>query len=121
MRKVNKTAVKTDLKEAALGVVGGIIANQTSTALEKSSVLGANAKMAPMAVAGLSLLAFIFAPKGSFIKNMAYGALIVSGTEQAEEVTTGLMSGQYTLGFTPQLIPEQFDNSVAQVNGIAVR
>jgi hypothetical protein len=115
-----KNDIGSDIKDAVVGVAGGIVANQVSTALEKSSVLGANSSIAPMAVAALALAGYLFAPKGSMIKNAAYGALIVSGTEQAENLTSGLMAGDFTLGFTPQMIPTEFDESVTMVNGIPV-
>lgn len=116
-----KSGMGTDIKNAAIGVAGGIIANQASTALEKSSVLGANASIAPMAVAIAALAGYLFAPKDSMIKNAAYGALIVAGTEQAETLTSGLMAGGFTMGFTPQIIPSEYDQSVTTVNGIPVR
>jgi hypothetical protein len=117
----SKPNITSDLKDALIGVAGGIAANQASTMLEKSAVLGANSKIAPLAVAALSLAAYIFMPKGSALKNAAYGAFIVAGTEQAEDLTSGLMSGEYVMGFTPQLVPAKFEGSIESLDGVLIR
>lgn len=117
----SKKGMMGDLKNALIGVAGGIAANQASTALEKSSVLGSSANLSPAIVAAAALAGYLFLPEGP-LKQAAYGAMIVSGTEQTENLTSGLLAGNYTLGFTPQIIPEQFgDKGLKQVGGIPVK
>ena len=72
-------------KDLALGIAGGIVANQISNAIEKQPSLAQYAKYAPILTAALAAAAYIFSPANSPIRKIALGAVVVSGTEKGED------------------------------------
>lgn len=121
--KINSKETMTAAKDAAMGIVGGIIANQISNAIEKQPWLARYAKYAPILTGIIGGAAYLFSPANSPIRKMALGVMIVSGTEKTEELIGSTLNGEHlTLGYTPSYMPEIATDAVAMTdNGVSYR
>lgn len=128
MAKINKKQAMEGAKSMALGIAGGIVANQVSNAIEKNAALAPYAKYTPILTAALAAIAYVFSPANSPVKAIALGAVVVSGTEKGEDLMGSVMQGslmqgnffQPTLGFTPTG-GENPDNATLLDNGVQLR
>lgn len=131
MARLRTKRNKTDIMQLGMAVGGGIVANQVTNLLEKQSFMAGKEQYAPLVTLGVSFLAYMYAPEN--IKPLALGAIVVSGTEQVEDLLTKVTAGTATtttqtqgfynqLGFAPQYMPDYLEESVITApNGTVIR
>jgi len=127
-----RTAKKDHVQSAtslALGIAGGVVANQATNFIEKQSFMQGKEQYAPIATLALGVLGYLFGPDQA--KPFFFGMTVVSGTEEVESLISGTgttstapaVQGFYNqLGFTPQYFPARTADSIIRTNeGVAVR
>lgn len=124
----------------ALGIGGGIAANELNTWVEKQPWASSFSKFTPEITGAAFTLGAIFLKKGNPLKDILIGAAIVSGTEGATALIhkgIGLITGEDNqiisgagdmvlgegdqLGFVPKMVPNKIAKHVYVKNGIPVR